>query len=178
MKYWIIGVIAILVGVFYFIHQSNKADAERLKQAQIAYEQKISQEKAAEVQVQKDSIQKEQIQDESRKENNSIKNSNEIATSNPQPKHKYSDSEWMGICKSVSNTARTIMNRRQNGASMSDMMDGVMNTDTPMEIKEIIKPFVIAAYEKPRFSTPEYMLKAEVDFENEAYLTCMHARRH
>ncbi|MFW2039290.1 hypothetical protein ACG92Y_12385 [Acinetobacter ursingii] len=54
MKYWIIGVVALVVSVFYFIHQNNKADSERLKQVEIAYKQKISQEKAAEVQVKKD----------------------------------------------------------------------------------------------------------------------------
>ncbi|MFR9677503.1 hypothetical protein [Acinetobacter sp. SEK570] len=100
-----------------------------------------------------------------------------IQDSNTQQKHKYSDSEWMSICKSISSTARTIMNRRQNGASMSEMMDGIMATDTAAEFKELIKPFVISAYENPRFSTPENMLKAEIDFENEAYLKCMNVRK-
>lgn len=102
--------------------------------------------------------------------------SNQIASNNSQPKHKYSDAEWMSICKSASKTARAIMNSRQKGASMSDMMERIMATDAPAEIKKTVKPFVLAAYERPRFSTPEFVLKAEIDFENEAYLTCMSAR--
>jgi hypothetical protein len=87
------------------------------------------------------------------------------------------DAEWMNIYKSASKTARAIMNSRQKGsASMSDMMERIMATDAPAEIKKTIKPFVLAAYERPRFSTPEFVLKAEIDFENEAYLTCMSAR--
>ena len=47
MKYGLIGVIVIIIGLFYFMSQSNKADAERLKQAEIAHQQKLESEKAA-----------------------------------------------------------------------------------------------------------------------------------
>ena len=46
MKYGLIGVIVIIIGLFYFMSQSNKADAERLKQAEIAHQQKLEQDKA------------------------------------------------------------------------------------------------------------------------------------
>lgn len=46
MKYGILAAIAIIAIAFYFMHQSNKADAERLKQAEIAHQQKLESEKA------------------------------------------------------------------------------------------------------------------------------------
>lgn len=49
MKYLISGVIIIAIAMFYFMSQSNKASAERLKQAEVAHLQKLEQEKAAEL---------------------------------------------------------------------------------------------------------------------------------
>lgn len=49
MKYLISGVIIIAIAMFYFMSQSNKASAERLKQAEVAHLQKLEQEKAAEI---------------------------------------------------------------------------------------------------------------------------------
>ncbi|WP_312309588.1 hypothetical protein [Acinetobacter variabilis] len=46
MKYLIIGLLVLASGMFYFMHQSNKASAERLKQAEIAHQQKLDAEKA------------------------------------------------------------------------------------------------------------------------------------
>ncbi|UXI52689.1 hypothetical protein [Acinetobacter variabilis] len=45
MKYLIIGLLVLASGMFYFMHQSNKASAERLKQAEIAHQQKLEREK-------------------------------------------------------------------------------------------------------------------------------------
>ena len=41
MKYLIGGLFAIVLIIGYFINQSNKADAERLRQAEVAHQQKI-----------------------------------------------------------------------------------------------------------------------------------------
>lgn len=49
MKYLISGVIIIAIAMFYFMHQSNKATTERLKQAEVAHLQKLEQEKADEL---------------------------------------------------------------------------------------------------------------------------------
>ena len=46
MKYGILAAIAVIALAFYVMHQSNKADAERLKQAEIAHQQKVDAEKA------------------------------------------------------------------------------------------------------------------------------------
>ncbi len=54
LKYILIAVILVVGGLFYFMHQSNKADAERLEQAKVAHEQKIRLEEAAAIQAKKD----------------------------------------------------------------------------------------------------------------------------
>ncbi|WP_104483699.1 hypothetical protein [Acinetobacter indicus] len=46
MKYLLIGALVIVLGAFYFMDKSNKADAERLKQAEIAHQQKLKSENA------------------------------------------------------------------------------------------------------------------------------------
>lgn len=56
MKYGLIGVIVIIIGLFYFMSQSNKADAERLKQAEIAHQQKLEQDKANETNLEQASL--------------------------------------------------------------------------------------------------------------------------
>ncbi|EOR08316.1 hypothetical protein [Acinetobacter tandoii] len=49
MKYLVIGALVLVGVLFYFMNQSNKADAERIKQAEIAHQQKIEAAKAAEL---------------------------------------------------------------------------------------------------------------------------------
>ncbi|ENW23332.1 hypothetical protein F925_02290 [Acinetobacter lwoffii NCTC 5866 = CIP 64.10 = NIPH 512] len=46
MKYLFIGLLILASGMLYFMHQSNKASAERLKQAEIAHQQKLKSENA------------------------------------------------------------------------------------------------------------------------------------
>jgi len=45
MKYLFVGLLILASGMLYFMHQSNKASAERLKQAEILHQQKLEQEK-------------------------------------------------------------------------------------------------------------------------------------
>lgn len=54
MKYLLIGFLVLIVGAFYFMSESNKADAERLKQAEIAHQQKLEQQKLEAMQYEKD----------------------------------------------------------------------------------------------------------------------------
>ena len=54
MKYGILAAIAVIAIVFYVMSQSNKADAERLKQAEIAHQQKLEQQKLEAIQYEKD----------------------------------------------------------------------------------------------------------------------------
>lgn len=48
-KYLVGGVLVVIISVFYFIHQSNKASAEKRQQEMIAYQQKIEREQLEEV---------------------------------------------------------------------------------------------------------------------------------
>lgn len=54
MKYLIIVAVVLIGGAFYWMNQSNKQDAELLKQQQIAHQQKLEQEKAEAIQAKKD----------------------------------------------------------------------------------------------------------------------------
>ena len=54
MKYLLIGILVVIIGAFYLMSESNKADAERLKQAEIAHQQKLEQQKLEAMQYEKD----------------------------------------------------------------------------------------------------------------------------
>ena len=54
MKYLAIGALVLVGVLFYFMNQSNKADAERIRQAEIAHQQKLKQEEIEVIQAQKD----------------------------------------------------------------------------------------------------------------------------
>ena len=58
LKYISVGVLAVIIALFYFMHQSNKASAERLKQAEIAHQQKLEREKRATTQAQQEQSKK------------------------------------------------------------------------------------------------------------------------
>lgn len=176
MKYLLIALAILASGMLYFMHQSNKASAERLKQAEIAHQQRRMNEMP------------DAIKNESTKETAAVKSvvEQKIETSG-QPGlavsektsvssgNKYTEQEWLSICKSAAGAARAIMNSRQRGATITDMMDRVVGTAEP-ELKGIVQAFVVEAYEEPRYNVPENQLKAEIDFENDAYLTCLKAR--
>lgn len=88
--------------------------------------------------------------------------------------NKYSKQEWNSICRSASKTARAIMRNRQIGMSMNDQMDKLLPSAEPV-IKDTIESMIRLAYTKPRFNTPEYRQRAEIDFENEYQLLCLQA---
>ncbi len=176
MKYLIIGILVLASGMLYFMYQSNKASAERLQQAEIAHQQRLMNEKP------------DTITSESTTENIAAKNAIEQKPETPEQVgrvvseqasasggNKYTEQEWLSICKSAAGAARAIMNSRQRGATITDMMDRVVGTAEP-ELKGIVQAFVVEAYEEPRYNVPENQLKAEIDFENNAYLTCLKAR--
>ncbi len=45
-KYLVGGVLVVIISVFYFIHQSNKASAEKRQQEMVAYQQKLAETQA------------------------------------------------------------------------------------------------------------------------------------
>ena len=58
LKYISVGVLVVIIALFYFMHQSNEASAERLKQAEIAHQQKLEQEKRVTTQAQQEQSKK------------------------------------------------------------------------------------------------------------------------
>ncbi|RKG47245.1 hypothetical protein D7V64_17015, partial [Acinetobacter cumulans] len=92
-----------------------------------------------------------------------------------QQGNKYTEEEWLAICKSSTGAAKAIMTNRQKGVSMTDMMDKVVQPADPA-IKDVARALVIDAYSRPRFDTPEFQQKSILDFENSAYLACLKAR--
>lgn len=193
MKYLISGVIIIAIAMFYFMHQSNKASAERLKQAEVAHLQKLEQDRIDETNLKQASLTRqaevekakalkvEQAQLSGENKAKELEQANKqnaaLQANTPEVKeNKYSEEEWMSICKSTAGAANAIMSSRQRGVAMTEMMDKVVRPAEPA-IKEIVKAFVIDAYNRPRYDSPEYQQKSVLDFENHAYLTCIKVRQ-
>lgn len=61
LKVLIVAAVLIVGGLFYFINESNKADAERLKQAEVAHQKKLEQGKLEEKAREQKKIQKVEI---------------------------------------------------------------------------------------------------------------------
>ncbi len=77
----------------------------------------------------------------------------------------------MALCKRYHSMATTLMKSRQSGADMSKMMEPTIGSKSAA----ILQPMVIAAYEVPRYSTPQHQTRAVQDFANEQYLSCVKA---
>jgi hypothetical protein len=73
------------------------------------------------------------------------------------------------LCEAQSNLASTIMDARQNGMPMLDMMKAV-GPDAPLA-----KILVRAAYDSPRYHSEEMRTYATTEFSNEVYLMCVEA---
>ena len=73
-------------------------------------------------------------------------------------------SEWKEKCKSISELAEMIMQSRQDGESMAKMIDST--GDGPNNL-------IIAAYDKPRYSTKKHQQRTIEDFRDSVYLECV-----
>lgn len=69
------------------------------------------------------------------------------------------------VCSVAQELARKTMEARQAGVSMSDML---ANKPT-----ELLRRLTIAAYETPRYQSPEFVQRAIDDFSNDTYLACI-----
>lgn len=173
MKIKIIIVALILIGVFAYIWKSNNADKERLAKAAEAHQQKLEKEKVDEAESQ--ALQQAKIE-KAKNDQELLSNTTTKTDVQKDSKRNYSEEEWLSICKSTASAANAIMSSRQRGVAMTEMMDKVVGLAEPA-IKDIVKAFVIDAYNRPRFDSSEYQQKAILDFENYAYLTCVKIRQ-
>ncbi len=69
------------------------------------------------------------------------------------------------LCKSIEGLARTIMEKRQEGISMSAMMNAIGENNMHRELIKL-------AYNKTRYNTEKYKQKSIEEFANKAALTC------
>lgn len=68
-------------------------------------------------------------------------------------------------CKIVGDLANSVMDARQAGVAMSDIMALPSNTN-------LTRKMVIEAYKRPRFSTEEFQKSATADFRAEWEAAC------
>ena len=77
-------------------------------------------------------------------------------------------------CAMYADMAKNIMEGRQGGISMAEMMEIAGKSDI---IKDISEEMVIQAYEYPRYNTERYKRRTAEDFRDQWYLICIKARR-
>ncbi|WP_217476617.1 hypothetical protein [Stutzerimonas stutzeri] len=79
------------------------------------------------------------------------------------------DQKRTAQCAQISEVASEIMKTRQAGVSMAKMMEVPSEGD----LGDMLRGLTIAAYEKPRYSTPEMRQREIEDFQNDVYLNCI-----
>lgn len=176
-KFIILGVlICVMIGIVWKSNSDRKAREEALAQQTQQHNQKMAQ-----IEAENQARLAQEIRGKAQQEQSRVEHSNKVEVEqtkvNDEPPNKkttMSNEELSSRCKSMSELAKIIMQKRQDGVSMSEIVEKVVNT-TPQPLQEVLRLTVISAYDKPRFNTPEIQQKTILDFENEAYLTCTKA---
>lgn len=76
------------------------------------------------------------------------------------------------MCDQLGDLAKAIMSSRQSGVPMQEVMR-IANKGKDDELARAVREMIVAAYEKPRFSSESNRDGAKVDFQNEVYLACI-----
>lgn len=97
------------------------------------------------------------------------------SNSSANPKSNVATPTSIELCTAISTLANSIMTKRQAGASMAEMMSATQAQD--QSVREVSGRLVVAAFDLPRFSTPEVIDETVKDFENEVFLECIKARQ-
>jgi len=83
--------------------------------------------------------------------------------------------DTVSVCKSFSKGAGTIMEIRQAGVSMSDVMQAYVDTsqegDSPT-VGRAVELMITLAYETPRYSSESIQKRQVTEFENDFFLLC------
>jgi hypothetical protein len=79
----------------------------------------------------------------------------------PAPAEK----DAVDACATVGDLAESVMRNRQQGISMSRMMEIAKDSD-------LVRAIVIAAYDQPRMSVDRNIQRSIDDFRNEVMLQC------
>lgn len=72
-------------------------------------------------------------------------------------------------CEQMANVASVLMDARQKGVDIVEIVDIAKKTG----VVDGMMPIIKAAYEVPEYSTPEIQRKAVRQFRERAYLTCL-----
>lgn len=75
------------------------------------------------------------------------------------------------FCKVVSDYARMVMESRQKGVAMADMIE--ISEKASPEVGPALKKMIVAAFEEPRMAVEVNQQRRIRDFENDAYLDCI-----
>lgn len=85
--------------------------------------------------------------------------------------------EKHGFCTELSELAETIMDARQNGVSMSSLMDLTLKKRGTSKLEKHLSNIQLIliqeAYAMPRFHASENIRKSVQDFKNQTYLLCI-----
>ena len=80
-------------------------------------------------------------------------------------------------CKVLEMFAGRVMERRQNGALMSDLIRIIDNGDYEEINDRMMKKIIVSAYDKPLYSTDDYKQKAILQFKNDIYMKCYRSKK-
>lgn len=72
-------------------------------------------------------------------------------------------------CKGISGVAMKIMEARQAGIPVSDLLDKLQQAGDDQWVYELVK----LAYKEPGFSTEQNQKKAITEFGNSAFISCI-----
>jgi len=75
-------------------------------------------------------------------------------------------------CGNVADAAELIMEARQNGVPMRDMMETAVESGV-----DLLPHLVEDAYSRPGYATERHQQKAVLDFTDQWYLGCIRAMR-
>lgn len=93
-------------------------------------------------------------------------------TGGPMRPATAQDATTKDVCAALGYLAETIMQERQNGGTMSDMMARLEGADAPEPFKEFARAAMIDAFAAPRFSSDGERARIVTDFRNSAELLC------
>ncbi|OLP56798.1 hypothetical protein BJF92_12050 [Rhizobium rhizosphaerae] len=80
------------------------------------------------------------------------------------------------MCEVVGQIAEAIMQRRQNGSSLQSSLELVRKVG-PEGTAKVFEALVIAAYERPMFSTDDNKKSAVGEFRDDSQLACIKGTR-
>lgn len=76
-------------------------------------------------------------------------------------------------CVSIANLATTVMTKRQEGVSLTVLINALSDSGKHPELKQYATNMIMRAYETPRFNSDVYVTRSIQDFSNDEHLLCL-----